>query len=408
MSDRPNNIEPEEGTLGEFQFNLEFHEVANLFPMMKKKELRELADNIVQEGLQDRITLFEGKILDGRNRYRACEIAGIAPEFVEFKGKNPWEWIWSENAERRSITKEQKALIWLKKNERSGEWEAKQKLIEEEANQKRSEAATQRSRKKDGTLASSGSTTCATTGSRKNHEVGQEARAKASKTNRGAIARAEVLRKERPDLAQEVMMGRMKMAAALRQAKKEKILEQIDNEEIPLPTGRFRTIVADPPWPYTNRATDDTHRGRNPYADMSLEEIEALPVGDRAHDDSILLLWTTASFLHQAFHCLNAWGFTYKTALVWYKVNIGLGDWLRNVNEFCLLAVRGKPVVNLTNQSTHIEEKRRQHSRKPKAFFRLVEELCPGPRLEMFAREKREGWSSWGAEVDKFDDKEAV
>jgi N6-adenosine-specific RNA methylase IME4 len=81
---------------------------------------------------------------------------------------------------------------------------------------------------------------------------------------------------------------------------------------------------------------------------------------------------------------------------------MGVGNWLRNVTEHCVVAVRGKPIVSLTNQTTIIREKRREHSRKPEAFYSLVEALCPGSKLEMFSRTSRAGWNAWGAEKEKF------
>ena len=116
----------------------------------------------------------------------------------------------------------------------------------------------------------------------------------------------------------------------------------------------------------------------------------------------VLWLWCTNAFMREAYQCLDAWSFKEKTILTWDKEKIGLGDWLRNVTEHCIMAVRGHPVVSLTNQTTIIREKRREHSRKPEAFYSLVEALCPGSKLEMFARQSRRGWASWGAESEKF------
>ena len=106
--------------------------------------------------------------------------------------------------------------------------------------------------------------------------------------------------------------------------------------------------------------------------------------------------------MKEAYQLLDAWGFTAKTILTWDKQKLGLGDWLRNITEHCIMAVRGRPVVTLTNQTTLISEARREHSRKPEAFYRLVEALCHGTKLEMFAREPRDGWTRWGAESEKF------
>lgn len=188
---------------------------------------------------------------------------------------------------------------------------------------------------------------------------------------------------------------------------KKALAEQIRAEPLPQPEGPFRVIAIDPPWRYDSRVEDATHRGRNQYPDMTVEEICALPVADLAHEDCVLWLWTTNAFMPDAFRCLGAWGFTHKTILTWDKELLGLGDYLRNVTEHCLLAVRGKPTLTLTNQTTIIREARREHSRKPAAFYALVEALCPGSKLEMFSRENRPGWATWGAEPTKFAEEES-
>ena len=170
-------------------------------------------------------------------------------------------------------------------------------------------------------------------------------------------------------------------AGLLREAKaevkvqrKQAVIEQIRNEPQSLPHGPFRVLVIDPPWKYNARGDDDTHRARNPYPDMTLEEIKALPVPTLAHKDAILWLWTTNAFLLEAFGCLEAWGFQHKTMLTWVKDRMGTGDWLRGKTEHCLMAIRGKPVVTLTNQTTALLAPLREHSRKPDEFYALVEE----------------------------------
>jgi N6-adenosine-specific RNA methylase IME4 len=171
---------------------------------------------------------------------------------------------------------------------------------------------------------------------------------------------------------------------------------------IPIIEGRFDVIVSDPPWQYQKRAEDITHRGRNPYPDMDTDAICALPVADRAEDNCVLWLWTTNAFMRDAFRVLDAWGFREKTILTWVKDRMGTGDWLRGKTEHCILAVRGKPIVQLTNQTTELRAPLREHSRKPDEFYALVDALCPGTKLDMFAREPREGWATWGAETEKF------
>ena len=115
---------------------------------------------------------------------------------------------------------------------------------------------------------------------------------------------------------------------------------------------------------------------------MSLDAIKAMPVQALAHaDDCILWLWTINAYLREAFDVVDAWGFTYKTTLTWAKNKMGRGDWLRGQTEHCLMAVRGKPVVHITNQTTLLHASVGRHSEKPDAFYVLVEELCPGAAL---------------------------
>jgi len=175
----------------------------------------------------------------------------------------------------------------------------------------------------------------------------------------------------------------------------------IRRETPPLPDGRFRVIVCDPPWRYANRPADPTHRGVCPYPDMSIDEIAALPVQEHAHDDCILWLWTTNAHIMESSNVVDAWGFECKTVLTWDKGRIGLGDWLRGQTEHCLLCVRGKPTVTLTNESTILKAPAGPHSQKPDAFYEMVESLCPAPdggRLEMFQRTPRDGWIGHGDE----------
>lgn len=175
--------------------------------------------------------------------------------------------------------------------------------------------------------------------------------------------------------------------------------ERIAAEPPLLPSGLFHVIVADPPWQYAARAFDPTHRARNPYPDMSTDDICALPVGDLAGDDSVLWLWTTNSHMRDAFDVLRAWGFEHKTILTWVKDRMGTGHWLRGQTEHCLLAVKGRPTITLTNQTTALFGPLREHSRKPDEFYALVEALCPGSKVELFARQARDGWMAHGSEI---------
>ena len=198
-----------------------------------------------------------------------------------------------------------------------------------------------------------------------------------------------------------VMQRRLARAEAKREAVREMAAE-LDAQPVPMPEGPYHVLVADPPWRYDNRADDLTHRGRCPYPTMPTEDIAALDVESMMAPNAVLWLWTTNAFLLDAYDVAEAWGFTVKTVLTWAKDRMGTGDWLRGKTEHCLMCVRGRPVVTLTNQTTLLVAPLREHSRKPEEFYRLVEELCHGAKVELFSREPRDGWAAWGAEPGRF------
>jgi N6-adenosine-specific RNA methylase IME4 len=173
------------------------------------------------------------------------------------------------------------------------------------------------------------------------------------------------------------------------------------------PQGKYHVIVMDPPWKYDNRAKDITHRAANPYPDMTIEEIRGWEkdnggIPALALDDCILWLWTTNAHVKQAHELAEAWGFEVKTILTWVKSKMGTGDWLRGKSEHCLMCIKGKPIINLTNQTTILNGPLREHSRKPDEFYKMVDELCPGKKIDIFSREQRKGWMTYGNEPKKF------
>jgi N6-adenosine-specific RNA methylase IME4 len=154
-------------------------------------------------------------------------------------------------------------------------------------------------------------------------------------------------------------------------------------------------LVVDPPWPYASSEL--------PYPTMPLEEISALPVGELLDEDAVLWLWTTNAFLRSAFAIAEeSWQLEVRSILTWAKDRVGKGSWLRGQTEHCLFCSRGHPLIRLGSQSTLLQGRAREHSRKPEEFYELVQSLCPGRKLELFAREPRPGWARWGAETEKF------
>jgi len=187
--------------------------------------------------------------------------------------------------------------------------------------------------------------------------------------------------------------------------------EEIAAGKLNTPPGPFGIIVVDPPWPYTEHGSNplDTHghRAANPYPEMSLDEIRAdglIEVAGKADDDCVLWLWTTHKFMRHSFELLDAWGFEDKAILTWVKNKMGLGNWLRSKSEFCIMAIKGKPTIALTNQTTVLNGKAREHSRKPDEFYVLVESLClnESKKYDRFARELRDDWECSGNDPQKF------
>jgi N6-adenosine-specific RNA methylase IME4 len=164
--------------------------------------------------------------------------------------------------------------------------------------------------------------------------------------------------------------------------------------------GPYRVIVADPPWPYELRTEDPSQRAALPYASMSIERICAMNVASLAHENCLLWLWTTNCHMREAFAVFDAWGFAQKTILTWVKPHFGCGECLRGQSEHCLMAKRGKPVVELTNQSTVLYGSVREHSQKPE-FYDFVEKLCPAPRYAyLFSRYRHnKKWDCHGDEA---------
>lgn len=188
-----------------------------------------------------------------------------------------------------------------------------------------------------------------------------------------------------------------------------------------LPRGHYRAILADPPWGFKVWSGPEkkvASRGTvAPYRTMEMDEIRAMPVKELSADNCVLFLWVVWPTLPEALTVVESWGFKYKTcAFCWMKgdpyrlfaleedVYMGLGYWTRANSEVCLLATKGKPKRADANVRQGIFAPRREHSRKPVETHGRIEQLVPGPYLELFARQRRPGWDCWGNETDKFTD----
>lgn len=167
--------------------------------------------------------------------------------------------------------------------------------------------------------------------------------------------------------------------------------------EIPVPDGQYSVIVIDPPWPYGTEYNSKTRRVASPYPELSFEELSRIILPSA--NDCVLWLWTTHRFIWDAKELMEIWGFGYKLILVWDKEKLGIGSWLRCQSEFCLLGIKGNPRWNLTDERDLIREIKREHSRKPESFYRMVQGLNTGKKIDYFGRYKREGWDIYGNEM---------
>jgi N6-adenosine-specific RNA methylase IME4 len=185
---------------------------------------------------------------------------------------------------------------------------------------------------------------------------------------------------------------------------------------IDLPTaaagGRFKTILADPPWRFQNKTgkVAPEHRRLSRYATMALEEIGALPLAEIAAPTAHLYLWCPNALLPDGLRVMSDWGFTYKANIVWHKIRKdgasdgrGVGFYFRNVTELILFGTRGKNARTLLpgrRQVNYLATRKREHSRKPDEQYKLIESCSPGPYLELFGRGVRPDWVTWGDQAD--------
>jgi N6-adenosine-specific RNA methylase IME4 len=178
--------------------------------------------------------------------------------------------------------------------------------------------------------------------------------------------------------------------------------------------GTFGTILIDPPWRFDNRTGKmaPEHRRLHRYPTMSIDEIAALPVGSLAAPQSHLYLWCPNALLAEGLRIMQAWGFTYKTNLVWYKIRKdggpdgrGVGFYFRNVTELLLFGVKGKLRTKQAGrkQVNILLSRKQEHSWKPEEQYDIIEACSPDPYIELFARRQRAGWTCWGDQAQTYE-----
>ena len=379
---------------------LQFHPLADIFPLVEGAEFDELVADIREHGLHEPIVVFEDKILDGRNRYRACDAAGVEPTFTVYSGDDPVSYVVSLNLRRRHLSESQRAMVaaklaTLKDGQRADLVEglpigrasemlnvgersvARAREVQEHGAPELIHAVEQ------GSVSVSAAADVATLPAQEQREI---------------VARGE---REILRAAQDIRARK----AEIRRAERIERLAATCNQSAPFPSDRrYAVLYADPPWHFNvyNEESGIESAAGNHYSTMSLEEICALPVLSLASPDAALFMWTTVPHLRESFDVLVAWGFEYKTNIVWVKDKIGLGYFVRNQHELLLVATRGDmPSPSPANRPPSvISAPRREHSRKPDEAYEIIERMYPTlPKIELFARQTRSGWAAWGNEV---------
>jgi len=393
-------------------------------PPLSESEFTQLEKNILEYGCRDPLVVWDGSegevLLDGHNRHAICTKHGIKYQTKKIKldgREQALEWIDKNQIGRRNLHPEAFRLILGRiynstKSTHGGD-RGNQHSKPSGKNchmPKTSEVLAERHGVSERTVRNAGKAASAVDGTPlagavMRGEVRLNEAAKIAPVIKKAADENKTLTM---DEAREIIKAEQEAERARKRAERQAAIEAQRKaiEEAPSlneqteNAGLFDVIVLDPPWAYGREYDPQGSRVANPYPEMS--QAELLEIEPPAKDDAVIFLWTTHQFIFDAKGLLDKWGFTYKATLVWNKEKIGMGRWLRMQCEFCLVGVKGKPFWENTTWRDIIHEPRREHSRKPEAFYEMVEAITAGRKLEYFARSKREGWEVLGNDTSKF------
>jgi len=347
---------------------MEFHELTEIFPMMSAEEFAALKADIKANGLLESIWTYDGKIIDGRNRFNACREVGVEPRFREWSGNGSLiSFVISLNLIRRHLNESQRALI-----------AARLANIKHGGDRRSVQSANLRL------------------------EINQSEAAKMLNVGERTLQQAKYIIEKAPEEIPAIERGEKTVYEVLRQVKK-----STASHPPPLPTDKYRVLYSDPPWRYSDSGVinDDNYgRAERHYATMSIEELCDMgdSVKEISEDNAVLFLWTTSPMLEEAFKIIRAWGFKYKTSFVWDKIKHNFGHYNSVRHEFLLICTRGSCVPDTDKKYDSVVsiERTPKHSEKPEEFREIINTLYPnGKRIELFARSQHKDWEVWGNQV---------
>jgi N6-adenosine-specific RNA methylase IME4/ParB-like chromosome segregation protein Spo0J len=392
------------------------HPAAELFPLLSDVELRDLAEDIREHGQQLPIITWRGVVVDGRNRLRACELIGVEPVMeprLFADDADVARFVVSANLKRRHLNEGQRAMIGARL----------EPFYAEEAKQRQAHGTTapgktlvanlpEASRARDDAARDVNVSPRSVQAAKTVLEHGSPELVRATDEGRVAVSTAAVIA-EAPasEQAEIVARGEREIVAAAKEIRNRKLAklraERIEkiagisegNKPLPFGIGPWPVLYADPPWRYEHVETE-SRAIENQYPTMSLDEICALGVSKIATEDAILFLWATSPKLAEAMRVIEAWGFVYRTCMVWDKEALGMGYYARQQHELLLIATRGNiPTPKPEDRPASVVRERRpaEHSRKPARFAELIERMYPElQKVELFCRSPRDGWAAWG------------
>jgi N6-adenosine-specific RNA methylase IME4/anti-sigma28 factor (negative regulator of flagellin synthesis) len=376
-------------------------ELKALIPPLTSEEFAQLEANVCQEGIREPIITWQGTIVDGHNRYELAQMYDLPFKVKEmaFTSMNhAKKWMAENQLGRRNLHDFVKGELN----------EVIEECIKAIGREKQLQTLKQGQESPDLSIIDKS----------ESHDTRKIVAEKLGWST-GKKAMFDVVKKKAPEeIKEKLRQGEVSINQAYQEIKKEEkkaerdkkieeVKQKIESENLVQPNKKYHVIAIDPPWAYSEKggfSSDDydatSNRGAVDYPTMTVEQIAKIELPTA--DDCVIFLWTTHAFLRDSFELLDNWGFNYKATLVWDKVKMGLGRTIRMQVEFCLIGVKGNPIINGSSERDIITEPRREHSRKPEAFYQMAERMCIGNRLDFFSRQNRENWDHYGAESGQF------
>ncbi len=366
----------------------------DLIPPLMDDEYKQLEDSIKKEGCREPITLWEGIVVDGHNRYKICSKNKVKFKTANRKFKDKNEvilWMIDNQLGRRNISRYNRTILALKKED----------ILKPIAKEN---IKIPTGGKKSLTLQDIGKSKINTS-----KEIG-----KLAKVSHELVRQVKYIEKKAPkevnkklSKGEETISGVFKtLQRAEKEEKREaerkedkKKAKKVKSPEELFEKVKFTTIVIDPPWDWGDEGdVNQLGRAKPDYSTMSLEELKKLPIPNITKKDAHIYLWITNRSLPKGFELLQAWGFRYITCLTWCKPSFGMGNYFRGSTEHLLFGVKGSLPLKNKNTGTWFQAKRGKggHSSKPDELYKLVEKCSPGLYLDYFGRKERKGWYTYG------------